>query len=281
MTDFDALLAAVIAAPDDDGPRLVLADYLIQRGDPRGELIVVQCKLARDGLRADLRAQERADRRVRPMCRDARAAAPATDHAGRPRRPGTHPAARALAAVVSSPDERGGRRDVRRNHRGPRRRRSAAGVREPLIERDDPRGELIALECKLSREPLTLELLARHRELLALRGLPHGMVGVRYERGFVVDASVWFEAVDEARDFLSVEPLLQRLDILACIGLEQQWWALGELIEIMMPRLVYLELQDVEDVLECTEMFARLPPRPTTLELVVPESVPLPAHWRS
>lgn len=41
------LLAAVLAAPDDDEPRLVYADFLQERGDPRGELIVVQCKVAR------------------------------------------------------------------------------------------------------------------------------------------------------------------------------------------------------------------------------------------
>ncbi len=43
------LLRAVLEAPDDDAPRLVLADWLHERGDPRGELIVVQCELARLG----------------------------------------------------------------------------------------------------------------------------------------------------------------------------------------------------------------------------------------
>ena len=47
----DELLAAVLAAPDDDGPRLVLADHLAQRGDPRGELINLQ--LAREAGRSD------------------------------------------------------------------------------------------------------------------------------------------------------------------------------------------------------------------------------------
>jgi uncharacterized protein (TIGR02996 family) len=41
------LIAAILAAPDDDAPRLVYADWLLERGDPRGELIVVQCELAR------------------------------------------------------------------------------------------------------------------------------------------------------------------------------------------------------------------------------------------
>jgi uncharacterized protein (TIGR02996 family) len=40
------LLAAIAAAPEDDGPRLVYADWLQQRGDPRGDLIAVQCVLA-------------------------------------------------------------------------------------------------------------------------------------------------------------------------------------------------------------------------------------------
>lgn len=38
-----ALLADILAHPDDDAPRLVLADLLSERGDPRGELISVQC----------------------------------------------------------------------------------------------------------------------------------------------------------------------------------------------------------------------------------------------
>jgi uncharacterized protein (TIGR02996 family) len=42
-----ALLAAIVAAPEDDGPRLVLADWLQQRGDPWGELIVLDCELER------------------------------------------------------------------------------------------------------------------------------------------------------------------------------------------------------------------------------------------
>lgn len=40
------LLARVIAAPDDDEPRLAYARWLTEQGDPRGELITVQCRLA-------------------------------------------------------------------------------------------------------------------------------------------------------------------------------------------------------------------------------------------
>jgi uncharacterized protein (TIGR02996 family) len=39
------LLAQIYAAPDDDAPRAVYADLLMQRGDPHGELIA--CQLGR------------------------------------------------------------------------------------------------------------------------------------------------------------------------------------------------------------------------------------------
>lgn len=47
MSELDDLLAACIAAPDDDEPRLVWADAV---GGARGELVVIQCKLAREDL---------------------------------------------------------------------------------------------------------------------------------------------------------------------------------------------------------------------------------------
>lgn len=40
------LLAEILAVPQDDAPRLVYADALLERGDPRGEFILVQCQLA-------------------------------------------------------------------------------------------------------------------------------------------------------------------------------------------------------------------------------------------
>lgn len=46
-----ALLDAVLAAPDDDGPRLVYADWLLERGDPRGEFIQLQCGPVRNAKR--------------------------------------------------------------------------------------------------------------------------------------------------------------------------------------------------------------------------------------
>lgn len=47
MGDHDALLAAVIANPDDDTPRLVMADWFQENGDEdRAEFIRVQCELA-------------------------------------------------------------------------------------------------------------------------------------------------------------------------------------------------------------------------------------------
>jgi uncharacterized protein (TIGR02996 family) len=48
----EALFAALCAAPDDDTPRLVYADWLAENGDPaRGEFIQLQCEFSR-GLRA-------------------------------------------------------------------------------------------------------------------------------------------------------------------------------------------------------------------------------------
>ena len=44
-----SLHAAVLADPADEAARLVCADALQSEGDPRGELIAVQCELARLG----------------------------------------------------------------------------------------------------------------------------------------------------------------------------------------------------------------------------------------
>jgi len=43
----EALLAEIVARPDDDAPRAVYADLLTERGDPRGELIALQLALTR------------------------------------------------------------------------------------------------------------------------------------------------------------------------------------------------------------------------------------------
>ena len=55
----DALLEAIYAAPDDDGPRLVYADTLTERGDVRGELISLQLSHARGHGTPQSRARER------------------------------------------------------------------------------------------------------------------------------------------------------------------------------------------------------------------------------
>ena len=47
MSELDELLAACRAAPEDDAPRLVWADAV---GGERGELVVLQCRLAREAL---------------------------------------------------------------------------------------------------------------------------------------------------------------------------------------------------------------------------------------
>lgn len=60
MTETECF-AAVLAAPDDDAPRLVFADLLTGQGDPRGEFIALQCRLAAtpdDEQRRQLRIAE-------------------------------------------------------------------------------------------------------------------------------------------------------------------------------------------------------------------------------
>jgi uncharacterized protein (TIGR02996 family) len=46
----DELLSAVLASLDDLQVRLVLADWYMSHGDPRGELIVVRCQLKDETL---------------------------------------------------------------------------------------------------------------------------------------------------------------------------------------------------------------------------------------
>lgn len=58
MAQDDAALLAVIAADqDDDAKRLVYADLLAERGDPRGEFIQVQCRQAASGNTPALQAR--------------------------------------------------------------------------------------------------------------------------------------------------------------------------------------------------------------------------------
>ena len=61
----DALREAVLARPLDDAPRLALAEALTAAGDARGELVTLQCKLARPGLSPSARFE--AKRRVREL----------------------------------------------------------------------------------------------------------------------------------------------------------------------------------------------------------------------
>jgi uncharacterized protein (TIGR02996 family) len=64
VSDPGSMLDAIVQRPDDDDARRVYADLLLERGDPRGELIVVQQALTQTGLddaqRTELQARERA-----------------------------------------------------------------------------------------------------------------------------------------------------------------------------------------------------------------------------
>jgi uncharacterized protein (TIGR02996 family) len=53
------LLAAVRAEPDADEPRMILADWHMERGNPRGEFIAAMCRLATGGLNPARRIETR------------------------------------------------------------------------------------------------------------------------------------------------------------------------------------------------------------------------------
>jgi uncharacterized protein (TIGR02996 family) len=48
MTHDEAFLQAILDEPDDDTPRLIYADWLEERGDPRGEFIRLQCLIEKN-----------------------------------------------------------------------------------------------------------------------------------------------------------------------------------------------------------------------------------------
>src|SRR5688572_12656020 len=63
MTHQEAFVQSILEAPDDDDVRLIYADWLEERGDPRGEFIRLQIELAkyRTGQRpTELTQRERA-----------------------------------------------------------------------------------------------------------------------------------------------------------------------------------------------------------------------------
>src|SRR5437867_9522836 len=63
MAQEEGFLRAIIEEPDDVGLRLIYADWLEERGDPRGEFIRVQCQLEEtdeyDPHWTELKARER------------------------------------------------------------------------------------------------------------------------------------------------------------------------------------------------------------------------------
>ncbi len=54
----ESWLEAIVAAPDDDTPRLMYADYLTERSDPRGEFIALQCARAAGRVSDEARRRE-------------------------------------------------------------------------------------------------------------------------------------------------------------------------------------------------------------------------------
>ena len=68
MSDREAFVAAVAAAPEDDLPRLVFADWLDENGDPeRAEFVRVQCELAKPAVWQDTEFREPLLARMRAL----------------------------------------------------------------------------------------------------------------------------------------------------------------------------------------------------------------------
>lgn len=65
MIAADAFLRTILEHPEDDGPRLVYADWLEEHGEPHAELIRLQCHLAR--LSADDPQRESLQERVEEL----------------------------------------------------------------------------------------------------------------------------------------------------------------------------------------------------------------------
>jgi len=63
----DALLNQILDNPGDDRARLIFADWLEEHGDPRGEFIRLQCRLARPG--GDRPVQRQMQRRANELVR--------------------------------------------------------------------------------------------------------------------------------------------------------------------------------------------------------------------
>ncbi|MCW5805882.1 MAG: TIGR02996 domain-containing protein [Deltaproteobacteria bacterium] len=65
MTTEAELVGAIAAALDDDAPRLVYADWLAERGDPRGELI--QLQVAVDGMLEEDERRKPTEKRLKAL----------------------------------------------------------------------------------------------------------------------------------------------------------------------------------------------------------------------
>jgi uncharacterized protein (TIGR02996 family) len=59
MTDERAFLAAILEQPDDDARKLIYADWLEERGDPRGEYLRLMMKVRQERVRASAEQRQR------------------------------------------------------------------------------------------------------------------------------------------------------------------------------------------------------------------------------
>lgn len=111
--DEERLLRAIYAAPEDDGPRLVYADWLLERGDERGELISLSLRGEVDAPRLAQLVRRAARRWVGPLAPVLRwpkfhrgfvvSAVVTWHHRGNIERLGAHPAWSLIEAIDFAP----------------------------------------------------------------------------------------------------------------------------------------------------------------------------------
>jgi uncharacterized protein (TIGR02996 family) len=167
-----------------------------------------------------------------------------------------------------------------------------------LLERGDPRGELIHVQCAIARGDHAEALLAREQALL--RDRPRGPIpmAIGYDRGLARAILEADRTDDKHLRFLDDEPLVQHLTITRCGGTgEAGWKNVARIIERVLERIRVLELNDVswevptratylpftapfDGRASCAAMFAALPPRPPMLAEIWAHGVELPVSWR-
>jgi uncharacterized protein (TIGR02996 family) len=155
---------------------------------------------------------------------------------------------------------------------------------DALIQRGDPRGELIHVQHALAVRPAAPELVKREKALCAQLPASETWISIAWVGGFAT-ATVSAHQAARGIELLTDEPWIDRLKIDGCAGGgDERWTGVGALIAATMDRLGVLELggvvwywydsdhedrEEIDESAACTAMFGRLPPRPPGLRLLL------------